>query len=477
MLLRRSASALTIVERGLEVRASPYWAHPPSEPQFVFLSLPQEEALYGGAAGGGKSDALLMAALQYVDVPGYAAIIIRRTFAMLNQPDALIPRSHEWLGNTDARWNAQDHQWRFPSGAILKFGYLDTLRDRENYQGAAYHFMGWDELTQFPEEQYRWVSFSRTRKPVELRVPIRVRTASNPGGVGHEWVKGRFGLYRPEGEPETAPLMCHRSSWPHRERIFIPAHVRDNPGLDVEDYTRRMSENLDQHSRAQLLDGSWDSRPPGDLFRRDWFEIVDEIPDGCRWVRYWDLAATEPSESNPDPDWTVGLRLGTHPNGTRYVEHVERLRRRPQGVERAVEAMAARDGIGTPVWIEQEPGSAGKNTIDQYSRVTLPQHAVDGHRSTGSKFERAQPVSSKAERGLIKLKRGPWNAAFLDEVEAFTETDDHAHDDQVDALSGAFAVSGRTGEVKRVPYMPPGGEVVVRHGDLTLRGRQYIDKE
>lgn len=466
---------MATVDRGVEVRTSAYWPHPPSPPQFVFLSLPQEEALYGGAAGGGKSDALLMAALQYVDVPGYAALILRRTFMMLTQPDALISRSHEWLGGTDAQWNAQDHQWRFPSGAILRFGYLDTLRDRENYQGAAYHFIGWDELTQFPEDQYRWVSFSRTRRLEGVRVPIRVRSASNPGGVGHDWVRARFGLHR--GDENAGPYVCHRSDWSHHERVFIPARAEDNPGLDVTDYLKRMGENLDHHSLRQLRDGDWDSKPPGDLFRRGWFEIIDTVPEGCRWVRRWDLAATEPSDSNPDPDWTVGVRAGRHPNGTYVVEHVERLRARPSMVLDAIVRMAIRDGRSTVVWLPQDPGQAGKAQVDAIIRdPRLQGFTVRTAPETGSKFVRAQPVSAKAEHGLICLKRAVWNTAFLDEHEAFTETGDHAHDDQVDALSGAMGVLSTAGAASTQSRLQGTTEPRVVSGNLVLVGDRYVDQ-
>jgi predicted phage terminase large subunit-like protein len=467
----------TTVERGLDVRVSPYWPHPPSAPQFVFLSLPHEEALYGGAAGGGKSDALLMGALQYVDIPGYAAVIVRRSYSMLTQPDALIPRSHEWLGGTDARWNEKLAEWKFPSGAVLKFAYLDSKRDLDNFQGPAYQFIGWDELTQFRIEDYVLVSFSRNRRRADVRVPIRVRSASNPGGRGHDAVRDRFGLYRPD-DATSGPMVCQLPGW-REDRVFIPARVRDNPGLDVEDYTRRMAENLDHHTRRQLLDGDWDSRPPGDLFRREWFGVVDAIPAECQWVRRWDLAATEVTEANPDPDWTVGARIGLHPNGDYFVEDVVRFRSKPAGVLAAIVAAAERDGIGTVIWLPQDPGQAGKAQVDSIVRDTrLRKYAVKAERETGSKFERAKPVSAKAERGMLKLKRAKWNGAFLDEHEAFTEDETHSHDDIVDAVSGAISALGTDDAVSQDNYRGDvQGEPVTRSGDIVLVGEQYVDKD
>src|SRR6266487_4526436 len=96
--------------------------HDLSPQQALFLLLDCREAFYGGAAGGGKTWALLAAALQYVDVPGYAALLLRRTFPQLSQPGQLIATSKEWLGPTDAVWNEQQKEWRFPSGAVLKVG-------------------------------------------------------------------------------------------------------------------------------------------------------------------------------------------------------------------------------------------------------------------------------------------------------------------------------------------------------------------
>lgn len=471
------------------IRVTKYIRQSPSVPQHAFLFIDYvKEALYGGAAGGGKSSALLASALQYVDVPGYSALLLRRTFRDLNQPDALIPRSKEWLANTDATWNGNDSRWTFPSGATLTFGYLDHEDDKLQYQGAAFQFVGFDELTQFSETQYTYL-FSRCRRPkipddasdedrkrVEqlAAVPLRVRSASNPGGPGHDWVKQRFGIFREEGEDRGLPLVCHREDWPHG-RVFIPAKISDNPHLDKDSYVENLAE-LDHHTRAQLLDGDWDSRPPGDLFRKKWFEIVDTIPDGCRWVRFWDLAATEPSESSPDPDWTVGLRMGRHPNGMFYIEDVVRVRLLTGPRDRLIRETSDRDGPNTHIHIEQEPGSAGKSVVDAKIRDMLDR-VVRGERSTGTKWNRATVVSSKAEHGLIKIKRARWNAAFLDELEAFREDGEHPHDDQVDGLSGAYAVlqGGRGGQ--SVAATEGGEEPVVKRGDLTLVGDRYVDKK
>lgn len=259
---KRSASSRTAAPSvdPLAVRLPrPYIPHQPHLRQHVFLTLDCFEAFYGGAAAGGKSDALLMAALQYVDVPGYAAILFRRTFADLRLPSALMARSHEWLTGTDARWNGAEHTWTFPSGAKLAFGYLDTERDKYRYQSAEFQFIGFDELTHFQEDDYLYLS-SRLRKPADgplSMVPLRLRAASNPGGIGHRWVRRRYveKLPRPDDPLDTSEACA--------KRVFIPARLMDNPSINRDEYTRTLS-ILDPQTRKQLMDGDWMARPPGE---------------------------------------------------------------------------------------------------------------------------------------------------------------------------------------------------------------------
>lgn len=243
----------------LAPRLTSYIPHVPHAPQQAFLLLSDigvREAFYGGAAGGGKSDALLMAALQYVDVPGYKALILRRTFAQLNQPGMLIARAKEWLWESDARWNGGDYRWTFPSGAELVFRHCQNEDDVLDLQGAEYDFIGFDELTQFTEYQYTYAS-SRLRKLATSGIPPRLRSTGNPGGIGHRWVKRRFIDKLPrEDDPEDTPAECVA-------RIFIPARVSDNPSIDLGEYEKSLAV-VDPQTRKQLLEGDWDAREPGD---------------------------------------------------------------------------------------------------------------------------------------------------------------------------------------------------------------------
>jgi hypothetical protein len=232
----------------------PYIPHAPEAPQDAFLWLSCLEALYGGAAGGGKSDALLMAALQYVDEPGYAALLMRHSYTELMLENALLDRAHKWLGHTDASWNGDTMRFTFPSGARLAFGFLKTMADRDRYQSAEFQMIGMDELTKWEESDYRFM-YSRLRKLTGVNIPLRMRAATNPGGRGHKWVKDRF----------IDPYNKHRYN---PQRAFIPAKLADNPHIDQESYRQSLA-MLEPELVEQLLEGNWEAREPGEWMMRD----------------------------------------------------------------------------------------------------------------------------------------------------------------------------------------------------------------
>lgn len=481
----------------LTPRLTKYIPHVPTAKQQAGLLLPQREVLYGGAAGGGKSDWLLMGGLQYADVPGYAALLLRRTFKELELEGGLLERAWDWLSATDAEPHDGGMKWTFGEegerGAVLQFGYLDGPHDHTRYQGSEWQYIGCDEGTNLRMKQYRYM-FSRLRRPrvtddtpeeiAEIRrrlgqIPLRMRVASNPGGISHDDFKLRFGIYwDDEDDPDLVPRHCHRPEWVRENnRAFLPATIADNPHLDQDEYRQSLAE-LDPLTRRQLELGDWDAKEPGEMFRREWFEVVDRAPAGVRWVRYWDLAATEPSAKNDDPDYTAGLKLGRHPNGEWFVADVRRGQWRSERVEAVGKAAASEDGAAVPVGMEQEPGASGKSLVRHWQRDVLPSYEVRGYPSSDSKAVRARPVASKAEAGLVKIVRGPWVSAFLDEAESFPpEKEGEGHDDQIDALSGAFVMLEQgLGGVTTEGTMDTSTEQVRRTGDLTLKGAQYVDK-
>lgn len=389
-----------------------YCPEAPTEKQTEFISLECLEAFFGGAAGGGKSSALLMGALQYIDQQDYAAIIFRRTYADLSLPGGLMDRAAEWLGGTDAKWNGTDHRWTFPSGATLSFGYLETENDKFRYGSSEFQFIGFDELSTFAESPYRFL-FSRLRRRTESKIPLRMRAASNPGGIGHGWVKQRFLV---EGQREG--------------RVFIPAKLGDNPHVDQEQYLQSLNQ-LDPITRAQLLSGDWDVREEG-MFRRIWFTISDDCPANALRVRAWDLAATAKG------DWTVGVLISRDKDGTFWVEHVVRGRWTPFERDGVIHQTAKGDGLGVRILFEEEGGSSGKMQSASLLRMLAGFAVADPVRPTGDKATRAQPFASQAGGGMVRLKRGDWNTGWIDEHCSFMPGVREQVDDQVDATAYAF---------------------------------------
>lgn len=246
-----------------------YIPQQPTPRQKLFLDLDAEkEVFYGGAAGGGKSSCLLMAALRYVHIKDYSALLLRRTYADLSKQGALMDRAKEWLSSTGASWNEQKKTWTFPSGARIAFGYLETENDKFQYQGAEYQFIGFDELTQFSQSQYTYL-FSRLRRLKDSSIPIRMRSASNPGGVGAYWVRDRFVPkdFTPDDAVEERVWKIEdvdEESGNPIERYFVPARLDDNPHLDQAEYELSLQE-LDPVTRAQLRRGDWQITTRGDI--------------------------------------------------------------------------------------------------------------------------------------------------------------------------------------------------------------------
>ena len=406
----------------LEPKKSPFCPEEPSMPQKVFLRTNAIEALFGGAAGGGKSSALLMSALQYVDIPGYSAILFRRTYADLSLPGALMDRFKSWIdGSDDIHWNANSYVATFPSGARISFGYLNNTNDYLRYKGSEFQFIGMDEVTEIRESDYRYM-FSRLRRPNSgplAQVPLRMRSASNPAP---NWVRQRFIVEGLE-----------------KNRIFVPSKLTDNPGIDADSY-RQALQALDPIERRRLEEGDWWSTTLGTLFERESVVIIDqeEVPivsSAARVVRFWDLAATEPSQVTPNPDWTVGT-LMLFDGGIAYILDVKKARVRGEKVEQLIAQTAYEDGRGVAIRMEQEPGSSGKALVDQYARYVVPGYDFQGIRSTGDKVTRARPFAAATANGNVRVVRGTWLSDWLDELSSFPEACDH--DDQVDSAVGAF---------------------------------------
>lgn len=238
------------------------WECSKNKKQELFLSCPAYEAFFGGQAGGGKSEALVIGAIGdhnvgFFNNQGWKALLLRRTFSELEK--SLILRSQQLLYGK-AKYDSQKHRWSY-NGAIIDFGHLQNEEDIHKYRSAEYNYIGFDELTQFTERQYLYL-FSRNRsKSPEIR--CFVRSASNPMGIGHGWVKERFikdkvpfKIYQyAQQVPKAGGGFEERTI----DRCFIPSGAFDNRYLMDNDpnYIMRLNQLPDIEKRA-LMYGDWD---------------------------------------------------------------------------------------------------------------------------------------------------------------------------------------------------------------------------
>ena len=272
------------------------------------VELPEPEALDGGEAGGGKSDALVIEALRQVHIPHYRGLILRKTYPQLSD---LVDKSMAYYKRAfpTAQYNATSHVWVFPSGAKIYFGSMQYTKDRTNYQGKAFDFIGFDELTHFEWEEYSYM-MSRNR-PTGPGTRVYLRATTNPGGVGHGWVKARFITPAPPGTPivEQFPVRMPDGTEKvlERARVFIPSSVFDNPALleNDPDYLASLA-SLPEAEKQALLYGSWDSfsgqvftewrNDPGHYQDQRWTHVIAPfaIPRHWKIYRGYDFGFSKP---------------------------------------------------------------------------------------------------------------------------------------------------------------------------------------
>jgi predicted phage terminase large subunit-like protein len=431
---------------------------PQSGPQEAFLSSPADIAIYGGGAGGGKTWALLLEPLRHSARPDFSAVIFRRNLVQVTNPGGLWDEAAKLYGVIPgAKSTLQPLQWSVEQGKI-RFAHLQDEKTVYDWQGSQIPLLCFDELTHFSRAQFFYM-LSRNRSMCGIKPYIRC--TCNPDA--ESWVAefiawwldpatglpipARSGVLRwfirvgdallwadaPEGLPVQATPDGQVVS--PKSVTFIPAKLTDNAALMAADpgYCANLM-SLPTVERERLLGGNWKIRPAaGMFFQRSWCEVVDAAPAGLSVVRYWDLAATPKIEGN-DPDWTIGLKLGKSADGTYYVLHVARLREAPAGVEAALKNTAAADGRAVRVGLPQDPGQAGKSQAAYFVKQ-LHGFTVSTARESGGKVTRFGPVSSQARAGNVKFLRGPWLDDVFVTLEGFP---DAAHDDDADALSGAF---------------------------------------
>lgn len=423
-------------------------------PQTMFLASAADIVIYGGAAGGGKSYSLLLEPLRHFDNGYFGGVIFRRTTKQVTNQGGLWDESsalYPTIGGTPRL----DHlEWVFPSGMRVRFAHMEHEKNVYDWQGAQIPFIGFDELTHFTEHQF-WYMLSRNRSTTGIPAYVRATCNADADSWVRKlidwWIDPKTGYPIPEragalryfvrindrlhwaDSPQT--LVAEFPDSMPKSMTFVPAKLEDNPILMEKD--PRYRANLDALplvERMRLKEGNWNVRPAaGMYFQKQWFSIVRAAPVG-KAIRYWDRAATEATQKNKDPDWTVGLRLVRDKQGMFFVTDVIRLRESPHKVEQAILNAASQDGQQTQIFLEQDPGQAGVAEVKRYAQL-LAGYDVRFARVTQDKQTRARGVSAQAEAGNVKLIEAPWNEEFLRELQSFPES---KHDDQVDALSGAF---------------------------------------
>jgi hypothetical protein len=232
--------------------------------QEEFLRRSEFEVMFGGSAGPGKTDCLVAGLTRDVDHPRYHALLLRRTFPQLQE---IIDRCHNLYPHMGGTYRATDKRWIFPSGAKIDLGHMQHEADKYNYQGKEFHKIGFDELTQFTDTQYTYLhSRARTTDP-EL-VP-QILSTTNPGGIGHYWVKDRFVAI-------TDSLRTYIDSVTGLTRVFVPATIEDNPTLFDNDpaYLARL-EGLPEIEKMRLRYGIWDA------FEGQVFPELSQMVHGC----------------------------------------------------------------------------------------------------------------------------------------------------------------------------------------------------
>jgi hypothetical protein len=291
--------------------------------QKEFCSRGEMEVLGGGAAGPGKTDCLIAMALRNVWHPKYRGLLLRRTNPRAQE---ILDRTHDLYPRAvlGAEWREGKRRWMFPTGATIMIGHMQHEEDKRNYHGQEFHFIGWDELTEFTESQYLFVSFSRRRRTVDLPFRTLIRATTNPGGPGHSWVKNRFRIGTVEpGQAIREDMVLPDGEVITTTRAFVPGRLSDNPSINQNEYIASLM-HLPEVERMRLLEGIWDVFE-GQAFRElsmdvhgfdydcpnewetysvfDWgyakpsaYYIVRVDPDGRLWLeheKYWRREQTE----------------------------------------------------------------------------------------------------------------------------------------------------------------------------------------
>lgn len=436
---------------------------PQPGPQEVFLSTPADIAFYGGAAGGGKTYALLLEQLRHKNNPEFGSVIFRRVSGQLFNEGGLWDNALTMYKGLDIRAVRSPRATIiFKSKAKITLTHLQYEKDKFAWQGSQIPLICFDELTHFTAGQFFYL-LSRNRSTCGVRPYVRATT--NPDAdswvapfIQWYWDKetgyaipGRSGVIRyfirlddeiKWGDSREELLAKYPGVIPEQIKsfTFISSKLSDNKVLMDKDpgyLGNLLAQNKVEQER--LLKGNWKIKPAAGLyFKRSQVQIVEAIPHNVvAWIRSWDLAATVPTPDNPNPDATAGVLMGRLDNGMYIVADVQRVQVAAHEVRQLTRNISTIDRAKykfVRITIPQDPGQAGKDQAASYVKH-LSGFFVTTVKPTGDKITRAEPFSAQWQAGNVLLLAGDWNESYLAEMEGFP---DAAHDDMVDASSDAF---------------------------------------
>ncbi len=428
----------------------------------------------GGAAGAGKTFSLLLEPLRYIDVPGFGAVFFRRESPQITNQGGLWDESMLLYRALDAVPNRQYLSWTFPPhNTRVRFASMQYAEDRFSWDGSQIPLIGFDQLESFEEIMF-WYMFSRNRSVCGVSPYIRATCNPVPdddeiGGWLNRliawWIDPETGYAIPErrGVLRWFVRLDEMLHWADtREELvqnfgedsqpksltFIGGTLADNPLLVQRNPAYRSNLlAMPLVERERLLGGNWKIKPEaGKIFNRAWFKTLNATPtDITKLVRYWDKAGTEGGGK-----YSAGALLGLRSNRRFVLLNMVRGQWSAHNREKVIKQTADMDasyaksiGATLSIWIEQEPGSGGKESAEN-TVLNLAGHTIRVERVTGSKLSRATPLSVQAEAGNVEvvsplgadLDGKPALEAFLNEAQNFNgETGTM---DQIDAAGGAF---------------------------------------
>lgn len=442
----------------------PLYLTPQPGPQTAFMCSSADIVIYGGAAGGGKTFALLLEGLRHKDIAGFSGVVFRKNYTQITASGGLWDAANKIYGQVQGakpKKTPKLHWFFSPSGARIHFAHLERDEDLQGWQGSEICYLAFDELTHFSRHQFLYM-LSRNRSTCGIR-PY-VRATCNPDSDSWVanfiswWINQDTGypIYERSGVVRYMCVLNDTIYWgsnPHelakeygvnveecKSVTFIASKLTDNKVLMAKDPSYMANlKALAEIDKERLLYGNWKIRPAaGMYFKTENFTFADAVPKNIvAYARSWDLAATEPTPLNPDPDATAGVLMGLLDDGRVIVLDVKRKQIKANDARNLLRNMAAIDQGKykfVQITIPQDPGQAGKAQAQSLVSM-LAGYSVEIVSPTGSKEVRATPFASQVQAGNVLILKGEWNDMYLSELESFPES---KHDDMVDASSDAF---------------------------------------